>query len=66
MSEIRNELYRLIDSLPDDDVAQVLADARKRANFRAAPSGMSFAWVGSFNGPADLSTNSEHHEGLGQ
>ena len=66
MSEIRDELHHLIDSLPEDDVAQVLADVRNRANVRAVPSEKSFAWVGSFNGPADLSTNSEHLEGFGR
>lgn len=66
MSEIRDELHHLIDALPDDDVAQVLADVRNRASMRAATSTKSFASVGSFSGPADLSTNSEHLEGFGR
>ena len=56
MSEIRDELHHLIDSLPEDEVAQVLADIRKHASLRTVPSERSFAWVGSFSGPWDLST----------
>lgn len=66
MSEIRDELHHLIDSLPEDEVAQVLTDIRQRTDLQAVPSEKSFAWVGSFSGPADLSTNPEHLEGFGR
>lgn len=66
MSEIRDELHHLIDSLPEDEVAQVLTDIRKRTDLHAVPSEKSFAWVGSFSGPSDLSTNPEHLEGFGR
>ena len=55
-----------IDSLPEAQVEQVLSDVRKRAELRAVPSEKSFAWVGSFSGPSDLSTNPEHLEGFGR
>jgi hypothetical protein len=66
MSESRDELHHLIDSLPEAQVEQVLSDVRKRAELRAVPSEKSFAWVGSFSGPSDLSTNPEHLEGFGR
>lgn len=66
MSEIRDELHHLIDSLPEDDVVQVLTDVRKRSQAQAVRSEKSFAWVGSFSGPADLSTNPDHLEGFGR
>jgi len=65
MSEVRDELHHLIDSLPEDDVAQVLADIRKRRDLQAVPPEKSFAWVGSFSGPSDLSTP-EYLEGFGR
>jgi hypothetical protein len=66
MSESRDELHHLIDSLPEAQVEQVLSDVRKRAELRAVPSEKSFAWVGSFSGPSDLSANPEHLEGFGR
>ena len=66
MSEIRDELHHLIDSLPEDEVAQVLTDVRKRTDLQAMPAEKSFAWVGSFSGPADLSTNADHLEDFGR
>lgn len=66
MSEIRDELHDLIDSLPEEQVEQVLSDVRKRADLRLVPSDESFAWVGSFSGPDDLSTNPDHLEGFGR
>lgn len=66
MSEIRDELHHLIDSLPEGEVEQVLSDIRKRADLQLVPSEKSFTWVGSFSGPADLSTNPEHLGGFGR
>lgn len=51
MSEQRDELHHLIDSLPEGQVEQVLADVRRRAEPRAKPSDKTFAWIGA--GPAD-------------
>jgi hypothetical protein len=66
MSEIRDELHHLIDSLPEEQVEQVLSDIRKRADLHEVPTEESFAWVGSFSGPSDLSTNPAHLEGFGR
>ncbi len=44
----------------------MLTDIRKRTDLQSVLSEKSFAWVGSFGGPADLSTNPEHLEGLGR
>lgn len=66
MSEIRDELHHLIDSLPEDEVEQVLSDIRKRADLHVVPSEKAFAWVGSFSGPSDLSTNPKYLEGFGR
>lgn len=65
MSELRDELHHLIDSLPEDEVEQVLSDVRKRTDLHPVSSEKPFAWVGSFSGPTDLSTNAEHLEGFG-
>lgn len=66
MSELRDELHHLIDSLPDDEVEQVLSDVRKRADLQVVPSKKAFAWVGSFSGPSDLSPNPQHLERFGR
>ncbi|MFT4165290.1 MAG: hypothetical protein QM650_08610 [Microlunatus sp.] len=66
MSEIRDELHQLINSLPEEQVKQVLADVRRRGELRAVPSEHAFAWVGSFSGPSDLSTNPGHLDGFGR
>lgn len=60
MSQSREELQRLIDSLSDDQVEQVLADVRRRTGPKRAPSEQAFAWVGSAtanNGRSDNATN---------
>lgn len=35
MTEARDELHRLVDDLPEDQVADLLADARRRAELQA-------------------------------
>lgn len=57
MSASRDELHLLIDGLPDDQVAALLADAKKRAAPRAARTTKPFAWIGMIkDGPTDAST----------
>lgn len=51
MSEHRDELRHLIDSLPEEQVEQVLADVRRRTQPRRVPSEKAFAWIGA--GPAN-------------
>jgi hypothetical protein len=51
MTENRDELHHLIDSLPEEQVELVLADVRRRAKPRRAPSEKAFAWIGA--GPAN-------------
>lgn len=51
MTENRDELHHLIDSLPEDQVELVLADVRRRAEPRRVPSERAFAWIGA--GPAN-------------
>lgn len=51
MSENRDELHDLINSLPDDEIDQVLAEVRRRTAPRSVPSAKAFAWIGS--GPAN-------------
>jgi NADPH-dependent glutamate synthase beta subunit-like oxidoreductase len=51
MSDSRDELHHLIDSLPEEQVEQVLADVRRRAKPRQVPSEKAFAWIGA--GPAN-------------
>lgn len=46
MSELRNELHHLIDSLPDEQVEQVLSDVRRRTEPRSAAPDSAFAWIG--------------------
>jgi len=55
MSERRDELHHLIDSLPEEQVEQVLADVRRRAQPRNLPSERAFAWIGA--GPANNGRN---------
>lgn len=51
MTENRDELHHLIDSLPEEQVELVLADVRRRAKPRQVPSEKAFAWIGA--GPAN-------------
>lgn len=39
MTAARDELHRLVDELPEDQVASLLADARQRATLQAPTSG---------------------------
>jgi hypothetical protein len=69
MSEIRDELHDLIDSLPEEQVEQVLTDVRRRTAPRAVPSDEAFAWIGAGiakDGVTDLSTNPKYLEGFGR
>lgn len=68
MTENRDELHDLIDSLPEGQVELVLADVRRRATPRQVPSDKAFAWIGAGRakeGITDLSTNPKHLEGFG-
>ena len=51
MTENRDELHHLIDSLPEEQVELVLADVRRRAKPHRVPSEKAFAWIGA--GPAN-------------
>lgn len=56
MSVGRDELHHLIDSLPEEQVDQVLADVRRRVGPRTASPEAGFAWIGvgpANNGRAD-------------
>ena len=69
MSEIRDELHHLIDSLPEEQVEQVLSDVRRRTQPRQVPSAKAFAWIGAGvakDGVTDLSTNPKYLEGFGR
>jgi hypothetical protein len=69
MSESRDELHHLIDSLPEEQVEQVLTDVRRRTAPRVAPSDKAFAWIGAGvakDGVTDLSTNPKYLEGFGR
>jgi len=46
MTETRDELHHLIDSLPEEQVDQVLKDVHRRAQARSASSDTAFAWIG--------------------
>jgi hypothetical protein len=46
MTGSRDELHHLIDSLPDEQVEQVLADVRRRATPRGVPGDAAFSWIG--------------------
>lgn len=45
MSESRDELHHLIDSLPEEQVERVLSDVRRRTQPRKVPSEKAFAWI---------------------
>lgn len=66
MSESRDALHNLIDSLPEEQVEQVLNHLRMRSEMQALRSTNAFAWVGSGRGPSDLSTNPAYLEGFGR
>jgi hypothetical protein len=69
MSEIRDELHHLIDSLPEEQVEQVLSDVRRRTQPRQVPSNKAFAWIGAGvakDDVTDLSTNPKYLEGFGR
>lgn len=63
MTAERHELHELVDELPDDQIAVVLADVRRRL-----PRGEEIAWAPEFFGilkgeglPADLATNVDNY-----
>jgi hypothetical protein len=63
MTAERHELHELVDELPEDQVAVVLADVRRRL-----PQGEAKAWAPEFFGivegadlPADLATNTDDY-----
>ena len=68
MSDDREELHELIEQLPDEEIADVLADARRR--LRPAPAASwPPAWFGSFaDSKTDLGSNHEDllAEGFGR
>lgn len=69
MTENRDELHHLIDSLPEEQVESVLADVRRRTTPRRVPSDKAFAWIGAGHakgGITDLSTNPKYLEGFGR
>lgn len=71
MSQSRDELQHLIDSLPDDQVDRVLEDVRRLAGVDSSPSADAFAWVGSGtakNGRTDNATRVDEllAEGFGR
>ncbi len=63
MTAERHELHELIDELPEDQVAVVLADVRRRLA-RPANKGRAPKFFGAVEGsdlPRDLATNTEHY-----
>lgn len=63
MAAERHELHELVDELPEDQVAVVLADLRRRL-----PRSEAKTWSPEFFGivdgadiPADLATNTDHY-----
>jgi hypothetical protein len=63
MTAERHELHELVDELPEDQVAVVLADVRRRLP-RSADKGWSPEFFGIVEGadvPADLATNTDHY-----
>ncbi len=71
MSEIRAELHLLIDSLPEEQVEQVLSEVRRRTRPRTAPPDSAFAWIGAgvaSNGRTDNATRVDEllAEGFGR
>lgn len=69
MSASRDELHHLIDGLPDDQVAAVLADVKRRTAQRPPRTTEPFAWFGMVTDPdvpEDLSENLDKYmEGFG-
>ena len=69
MSASREELHDLIDSLPDDQVAAVLADVKRRSTPRPPRTSEPFSWFGMIDNPDvpnDLSENLDKYmEGFG-
>lgn len=68
MSTSRSELHDLVDELPDDQVAAVVEDLRRRARPRPRRTSEPFSWIGmatSKDGVTDLATNPEHLKGFG-
>lgn len=57
MSTSRDELHDLIDGLPDDQVAAVLADVKRRTAPRPPRTTEPFEWFGMIkDGPRDASS----------
>ncbi|WP_028849117.1 hypothetical protein [Thermocrispum municipale] len=57
MSTSRDELHDLIDDLPDDQVAAVLADVKRRATPRPPRTTEPFEWFGMIkDGPRNASS----------
>jgi hypothetical protein len=69
VSANRDELHDLIDGLPDDQVAAVLADVKRRTAPRPPRTTEPFAWFGMIDNPdvpRDLSENLDKYmEGFG-
>ena len=69
MSVDRNELHELVDELPDDQLALVAADLRRRTQSAAPRRVEPFAWFGMIDDPSipsDLAENAEKYmEGFG-
>ena len=62
MTTERHELHELVDELPEDQIAVVLADVRRRA--RPSNKGWTPEFFGIVEGsvlPKDLATNTEHY-----
>ena len=71
MSEIRDALHHLIDSLLEEQIEQVRSDVRRRAQPRQVPSDKAFAWIGAGvaeNGRTDNATRVDKFlaEGFGR
>lgn len=71
MSENRDELHHLIDSLPEELVDQVLDDVRRRTETGVTPPESAFAWMGAGvanNGRTDNATRVDEllAEGFGR
>ncbi|MFT4127125.1 MAG: hypothetical protein QM662_12970 [Gordonia sp. (in: high G+C Gram-positive bacteria)] len=71
MSESRDELHELIDSVSEEQVDHVLADMRHRTEPRVTPPDSAFAWIGAGianNGRTDNATHVDEllAEGFGR
>lgn len=60
MSEIRDELHHLIDSLPENQIEQVLSDVRRRTQAHQLPSDEAFAWIGAGVAKNGRTNNATH------